>query len=84
MLVNTEETQWHALLRFGDLNRGGAPDIRNTLTSSIVEISSIDLTHSRTLDWGRIEIGVGYQRIEDPLSSEDISDARAFLTWRSR
>jgi len=32
VLVSTEDTQWHALLRFGDLNRAGAPDARNTLT----------------------------------------------------
>ena len=84
VLVSTAATQWHALLRFGDLNRGGPPDIRNTLTPTPLEISSIDLTHSRTLGRGRLEIGVGYERIEDPLTGQDNGDVRAFLSWRSQ
>jgi len=83
VLVSTEETQWQMLLRTGDLNRGG-PDARNTLTPIPLDITSFDLVHSRTLGWGRIEIGVGYQTLDDPLSGEDTSDARGFVTWRSR
>ncbi len=84
VLVSNAETQWHALLRFGDLNRGGSPDVRNTLTPTPLEISSIDLTHGRTLGRGRLEIGVGYERIEDPLTGQDNGDVRAFLSWRSQ
>jgi len=84
VLVSTEDTQWHALLRFGDLNRGGGPDLRNTLTPTPLEISSIDLTHSRSLGRGRLEIGVGYEQIEDTLTGEDSNDARGFISWRSQ
>ena len=84
VLTSTEDTQWHALLRFGDLNRGGSPDVRNTLTSTPLEISSIDLTHSRNLGRGRLEIGVGYEQIDDTLTDESNNDARAFISWRSQ
>ena len=84
VLVSTEATQWHVLLRFGDLNRGGGPDVRNTLTPTLLEVSSIDLTHSRALGRGRLEIGVGYEQIENPLTSESDNDARGFISWRSR
>jgi len=83
VLVSTEDTQWHALLRFGDLNRAGAPDARNTLTPTPLEISSIDLTHSRTLGRGLLEIGVGYEQIDDLLTGENNGDARGFISWRS-
>ncbi len=81
--MSTEDTQWHAVLRLGDLNRGGAPDVRNTLTPTPLELSSIDLTHSRTLGGGRLEIGVGYEQLKDPLTGVDNGDARAFVSWRS-
>ncbi|MCH8160243.1 MAG: capsule assembly Wzi family protein [Proteobacteria bacterium] len=83
VLVNGDDSRWHALIRFGDLNRGGAPDVRNTLTPTPLEISSIDLTYSRSLGAGRVDIGLGYQRLEDPLTGVTSDDARGFLTWRS-
>jgi len=65
-------------------DRGGGPDLRNTLTPTPLEISSIDLTHSRSLGRGRLEIGVGYEQIEDTLTGEDSNDARGFISWRSQ
>jgi len=58
--------------------------VRNTLTPTLLELSSIDLTHSRSLGRGRLEIGVGYEQLEDPLTGESEDDARAFISWRSR
>ena len=84
VLVSNRDTQWHALLRVGDLNRGGPLDIRNTLTPSPLELESIDLTHSRSLGrMGWLDIGLGYERITDTLTNEDSDDARGFITWRS-
>jgi hypothetical protein len=82
LFVRDDETQWSVLLRTGDLNRG-SPDARNTLTPIPIELSSIDLTYGRSLSWGRLELGVGYEQLEDPLTSENSGDARAFLTWHS-
>ena len=84
VLVSNKDTQWHALVRVGDLNRGGPLDIRNSLTPSPAELESIDLTHSRALGkMGWLDIGLGYERITDGLSDEEFSDARGFITWRS-
>jgi len=47
ILLDDQETQWHALIRYGALNRGGAPDLRNSLTPTRQDVASLDLTHSR-------------------------------------
>jgi hypothetical protein len=84
VLVNNDSDSWHILVREGDLNRGGPLDIRNTLTPSPLELSSIDITHSRQVGKiGWLDIGLGYERITDELTSEELSDARGFITWRS-
>lgn len=84
VLVSNENKQWQALLRIGDLNRGGNPDARNTLTPTPLDIVSFDLMHSRSLgSFGWLDIGLGYERIDDSLSNQDSKDVRGFLTWRS-
>jgi len=83
VVVNRNDSQWHALIRFGDLNRAGAPDARNTLTATPLELTSIDITHSRALSFGHIDIGIGYERLEDPLTGASNNDTRGYLTWRS-
>ncbi len=83
MLVNDQETQWHALFRYGALNRGGAPDARNSLTPTRRDIASVDLVHSRILKFGRIEVGLGIEQTDDEVSGESSNDGRAFLQWRS-
>lgn len=81
--VDAEETEWAATVRFGELNRGGPPDDRNTLTPTPQDIVSIDLRHSRVFEFGEISAGVGFERIEDQLSGQTDNDARFFLQWRS-
>ncbi len=83
MLVNDQETQWHALFRYGALNRGGAADARNSLTPTRRDIASVDLVHSRILKFGRIEVGLGIEQTDDEVSGESSNDGRAFLQWRS-
>jgi hypothetical protein len=83
ILANSQETQWYALIRYGALNRGGSPDMRNSLTPTRQEILSIDLTHARVFKYGRIEIGLGYERTDDEVSGTVENDGRAFLQWRS-
>ena len=85
ILVNELDKEWEALLRVGDLNRGGPPDDRNTLTPTALEIFSFDLAHRRSLGrMGWLEIGLGYEEITDPLNQNDSSDVRGFVTWRSQ
>lgn len=83
MLVDDQETQWHALLRYGSLNRAGSPDARNSLTPTKQDIASIDLVHSRVFRFGQVEFGLGVEWVDDIASSESFNDTRAFLQWRS-
>ncbi len=82
-LVDTEDTQWRGVVRFGELNRGGAPDSSHSLTPTPQDILSIDLAHSRTFSFGTIEIGAGYEELDDEASGETFSDGRFYLQWRS-
>jgi hypothetical protein len=83
MLVDADETQWRASLRSGTLNSGGAADDQNTLTATSQDLLSIDLVHSRAYWFGVLELGVGYESIDDALSGTSSGDGRAYLQWRS-
>ena len=83
MAVNEDDTQWRALIRFADLNRGGPTDSRNTLFPTARELVSVDVSHSRVIPAGVIDIGVGYESIKDPLSDTSNSNGRLYLQWRS-
>lgn len=83
ILLNDQDTQWSALIRYGALNRGGAADPRNSLTPTRQDIASLDLTHRRVFTYGQIEIGLGIERTDDEISGAASSDGRAFLQWRS-
>jgi hypothetical protein len=83
ILANTNATTWQFLFRAGDLNRGGAPDVRNTLTETPQEIMSIDIRFGTSTRFGRIEIGAGYEEIDDEISGLKTDDTRAFLSWTS-
>jgi len=82
-LVDTEITQWHGVLRVGELNRGGGPDPFHSLTPTPQDILSIDVSHSRAFPFGTIEIGAGYEELDDEASGETFSDGRFYLQWRS-
>jgi hypothetical protein len=83
LLIDRDDTQWHGLLRYGELNRGGAADSRNTLTPSKQTLVSVDLLHSRAFRFGVIELGVGFEQLEDDVSGESNNAGRGFLQWRS-
>ncbi|MEM1176429.1 MAG: capsule assembly Wzi family protein, partial [Pseudomonadota bacterium] len=83
VMVDQDETQWRALARFGDLNRGGAPDDVHTLTPTPQEIVSIDIAHTRAFEFGAIEIGLGFESIDDAVSGSSTSDGRVYVQWRS-
>ena len=84
ILIDAQANSYQALVRIGELNRGGAPDARNSLTPTAQDIWSIDISHIRSFRFGRIELGFGYERIESSRSDMDTNDARAFFTWRNR
>ncbi|MGI9234482.1 MAG: capsule assembly Wzi family protein [Woeseiaceae bacterium] len=83
IMVDENDVRWQALLRFGDLNRGGAPDSRHTLTPTPQELISIDISHSRVFSFGVIDVGAGFEQIDDEATGVSSSDGRLYLQWRS-
>lgn len=82
MAIDDNDSEWRALVRLGKLNRGGIPDPRNTVSPTPRDISSIDLAHVRQLSIGRLEVGVGYESLDDDASNTSSSDTRFYVSWR--
>jgi hypothetical protein len=82
VLTNTEATTWQFLFRYGDLNKKGASR-GNTLTATEQELASADIQFGTTTRFGRFELGVGFQQLEDAVSGAQTEDTRAFLSWTS-
>lgn len=76
LLIDGAETSWNVLARYGDLNRGGAPDPRNTVTAVPQDLASLDVSWSREFRYGVIELGAGVEHTED-------TDTRAFIRWHT-
>lgn len=83
LMVDERDSQWRALFRFGDLNRGGSPDSVHTLTTTPQEIASIDISHSRVFSFGVLDLGIGFEQTDDLASNSSSSDERLYLQWRS-
>ncbi|MDJ0699518.1 MAG: capsule assembly Wzi family protein [Woeseiaceae bacterium] len=82
-MADADDTQWRGHVRFGALNRGGPPDPRNSLTPTRQDIVSVDVSHSRVFSFGVIDVGVGYESVDDDVSGTSTSDARFYVQWRS-
>ncbi|MDJ0751162.1 MAG: capsule assembly Wzi family protein [Woeseiaceae bacterium] len=83
VMLDADDTRWRFLARYGKLNRGGVPDSRNTLTSTPQDIASIDVSHSRTVPFGLIDVGIGYETVDDEQSGSSNNEARFYVQWRS-
>ncbi len=83
LMVDDNDSQWRAVLRFGDLNRGGSPDSIHTLTPTPQDLASVDVSHSRVFSFGVVDAGIGYEQIDDAVSNSSFSDTRFYLQWRS-
>jgi Capsule assembly protein Wzi len=83
LMTNDSDAQLRILLRFGDLNRGGAPDFIHTVTATHQEIASIDISHSRVFPFGVFDLGIGYERVDDKAVGITFSEERLYLQWRS-
>lgn len=82
LLAAADGLQWQLKLRAGELNRGGAPESRNSLTATPMDIDSLDILHSRPFADGTLALGVGYERLDSPGTSSG-GDMRLFFQWRS-
>lgn len=81
--VDADDTQWRALLRFGELNRGGSPDANNSLTATRQDTRSLDFSYRRVFSLGLIDAGVGYETIDDQATAASFSESRFYVQWQS-
>jgi len=83
ILADEANSQWHALVRYGALNRGGPPDVRNTVTTTPEDILSVDVSHRRFFEYGQIEVGIGIEQVDNDTTGQSSDDIRGFIQWRS-
>ncbi len=83
IMADADDTRWRGLVRYGALNRSGPPDPRNSLTPTRQDIISVDVSHSRVFSFGVVDVGVGYESVDDDVSGTSSSDARFYVQWRS-
>jgi hypothetical protein len=83
VMTDPDEIEWRVLLRGGKLNDEGEPDEANSLTPTEQEIASVTFAHARNFAFGRLELGVGYEWLDDLASGEDEDEATVYLIWRS-
>jgi hypothetical protein len=83
VMIDPDATEWRVLLRAGELN-DERTDLRHTLTPTPQDIASIDIAHARSFSFGRLELGLGYEQIDDLASGEDEGNVRVYLQWQSR
>ncbi|MEL7310275.1 MAG: capsule assembly Wzi family protein [Pseudomonadota bacterium] len=82
--VEPDGDNWQAIVRVAELNREGSFDFSNTLTPTPADFQSIELSHRRVLEYGELELGVGFSRFEDLESGSTQDDSRLFVGWRKQ
>jgi len=83
VIVDDKENSWQANIRTGELNRGGNRDPNNTVSVLPQDVLSVEIVHHRRLDFGRLEIGVGYDDFSGNAEQPASNEVRAFIQWRS-
>jgi hypothetical protein len=73
---------FNALIRTGELNRGGVRGDRHTLTPVPLDIFSADLGYTHVFGRHMLEVGLGWEELNDPASGTRTDDVRGFLQWR--
>ena len=74
--------QWNGVIRYVELNRGGNPDSRHTLTPTPLNLVNAELSHRRETRFGEFTVGAGFDQFENEVSNRKDSDARLFVQWR--
>ena len=72
---------WNFSLRYMELNRAGAPDVRHSLTATPQDLADIQVTHERLSDYGRFHVGLGMSWLDDAVSNDSTTEVTAFLQW---
>jgi hypothetical protein len=80
-LTDNQNNSWLLKLGYGDLNRKGPPDQRNTVAQVKTRYREIELSHRRDIGFGYLHIGAGYDYRKDTLTGIDDGETRLFLEW---
>jgi hypothetical protein len=80
-LTDNQNNSWLLKLGYGDLNRKGDPDQRNTVAQVKTRYREIELSHRRDIGFGYLHIGAGYDYRKDTLTGIDNGETRLFLEW---
>lgn len=80
LFVSEGGRSWNALVRRILINPSSDP--RNTITSTEQELINVEVSHSREIVLGHIDVGAGYDRTEDKMAGTTNDEIRAFLRWR--
>jgi hypothetical protein len=72
---------WSVSLQMGELNRGGAVQNRNTVSSEPADLLDVEVGHRRLLGPGQIELTIGYGSVDPQRGGESEETARAFAQW---
>lgn len=79
LFVPESGRSWNALARRIVVNR--SDDARNTISQAQQTIMNLELSHSREIYLGQIDVGLGYDRIENDRTGDRDDEIRAFLHW---
>ena len=80
MIMATERgNHFSALVRTGELNH--SPDSTNTLTPIPLDILSADVRYGHDFGLHRVEVGLGWEELEDVAGGTKTDDTRGFLRW---
>lgn len=81
-LVTADKQLMSVLLRQSRINRAGGFDPAHTLTPTGEDSLDIDLKYERPFWGGKLEVGVGWNSVDERLSGQDRSEVRMFAGWR--
>ncbi len=82
-LVQSAGHLWNISLRYMEINRTGAPDIRHTLTPTPQELIDLQIAHDRQMQYGRLYAGLGFSQLDDLVTGTSTSDIAVFIRWSS-
>jgi hypothetical protein len=81
ILTDNKNNSWMIRLNYGNLNRQGEPDERNTVAQVKTRYGEIQLNHQRDIGFGKLKIGAGYDYRDNTVTNENTDDIRVFLQW---
>ena len=83
-LVDSRGHTWSVSLRYMQINLVGSPDPNHSLSATPQDRADIQLSHVRSMSFGRVHVGIGYSYLDDEASGVDASDITGFIRWSMR